>query len=311
MPIITRSVVSVLRVSQEVTTTASKTAKDSFSIFILEDNKNTGNIFLFNLLFCLVNKNPYNKSMLNADIDKINLLSGSSKKLLLKNLKFEISSKSIFTILGKNGSGKTTLIKSLTGLLPQNQYEVKGRVEFSKNDLLNLAPEILRSIRKDKIRYVFQDAINSFDPLRKFEYYFNNSDAAMLEIEEQLLYFVLPGYDKISKLYPYELSGGMAQRMSLIFALLAKPNLIILDEPTSGVDYAIVNLIMLKLKEFVMDGENSVIIVTQDINFAEKVSDYIAFISDGTISQFFPANEFINSIETEHNQFINSYRELN
>jgi ABC-type glutathione transport system ATPase component len=249
--------------------------------------------------------------MLNADIDKINLLSGSSKKLLLKNLKFEISSKSIFTILGKNGSGKTTLIKSLTGLLPQNQYEVKGRVEFSKNDLLNLAPEILRSIRKDKIRYVFQDAINSFDPLRKFEYYFNNSDAAMLEIEEQLLYFVLPGYDKISKLYPYELSGGMAQRMSLIFALLAKPNLIILDEPTSGVDYAIVNLILLKLKEFVMDGENSVIIVTQDINFAEKVSDYIAFISDGTISQFFPANEFINSIEKEHNQFINSYRELN
>ncbi len=249
--------------------------------------------------------------MLNADIDKINLLSGSSKKLLLKNLKFEISSKSIFTILGKNGSGKTTLIKSLTGLLPQNQYEVKGRVEFSKNDLLNLAPEILRSIRKDKIRYVFQDAINSFDPLRKFEYYFNNSDAAMLEIEEQLLYFVLPGYDKISKLYPYELSGGMAQRMSLIFALLAKPNLIILDEPTSGVDYAIVNLILLKLKEFVMDGENSVIIVTQDINFAEKVSDYIAFISDGTISQFFPANEFINSVEAEHNQFINSYRELN
>ncbi|MEE9448527.1 MAG: ATP-binding cassette domain-containing protein [Ignavibacteriaceae bacterium] len=231
--------------------------------------------------------------------------------MLLKNLKFEISSKSIFTILGKNGSGKTTLIKSLTGLLPQNQYEVKGRVEFSKNDLLNLAPEILRSIRKDKIRYVFQDAINSFDPLRKFEYYFNNSDAAMLEIEEQLLYFVLPGYDKISKLYPYELSGGMAQRMSLIFALLAKPNLIILDEPTSGVDYAIVNLILLKLKEFVMDGENSVIIVTQDINFAEKVSDYIAFISDGTISQFFPANEFINSIEKEHNQFINSYRELN
>jgi len=248
--------------------------------------------------------------MLNADIDTINLLSGSSKKLLLKNLKFEISSKSIYTILGKNGSGKTTLIKSLTGLLPQNQYEVKGKVEFYENDLLNIAPEILRSIRKEKIRCVFQDAINSFDPLRKFEYYFNNSEAARFEIEEQLQYFLLPGYDKISKLYLYELSGGMAQRMSLIFALLAKPNLIILDEPTSGVDYAIVNLILLKLKEFVMDGENSVIIVTQDINFAEKVSGYIAFISDGTISQFFPANEFINSVEAEHNQFINSYREL-
>ena len=225
--------------------------------------------------------------MLNADIEIINLLSGSSKKLLLENIKFEIGSKSIYSILGKNGSGKTTIIKSLTGLLPQNLYEIKGKVKFNENDLLNIAPELLRSIRKEKIRYVFQDAINSFDPLRKFEYYFKNSEAAMYEIEEQLQYFLLPGYDKISKLYPYELSGGMAQRISLIFALLAKPNLIILDEPTSGVDYAIVNLILLKLKEFVMDRENSVIIVTQDINFAEKASDHIAFISDKTISQFF------------------------
>ena len=248
--------------------------------------------------------------MLNADIEIISLLSGSSKKLLLENIKFEIGSKSIYSILGKNGSGKTTIIKSLTGLLPQNLYEIKGKVKFNENDLLNIAPELLRSIRKEKIRYVFQDAINSFDPLRKFEYYFNNSEAAMYEIEEQLQYFLLPGYDKISKLYPYELSGGMAQRISLIFALLAKPNLIILDEPTSGVDYAIVNLILLKLKEFVVDGGNSVIIVTQDINFAEKVSDYIAFISDETITQFFPAHEFINSVEAEHNQFINSYREL-
>jgi ABC-type glutathione transport system ATPase component len=249
--------------------------------------------------------------MLNADIETINIIPGSAKKLLLENIKFEIGSKFIYSILGKNGSGKTTLIKSLTGLLPQNQYEVKGKVAFNGNDLLNIAPEILRSIRKEKIRYVFQDAINSFDPLRKFEYYFNNSEATMLDIEEQLQYFLLPGYDKISKLYPYELSGGMAQRMSLVFALLAKPSLIILDEPTSGVDYAIVNLILLKLKKFVMNEENSVIIVTQDINFAEKVSDHIAFISDGTISQFFPANEFINSVESEHNQFINSYRELN
>ena len=248
--------------------------------------------------------------MLNTDIEIINLLSGSSKKLLLENIKFEIGSKSIYSILGKNGSGKTTLIKSLTSLLPLNLYEIKGKVKFNENDLLNIAPELLRSIRKEKIRYVFQDAINSFDPLRKFEYYFSNSEAAMYEIEEYLQYFLLPGYDKISKLYPYELSGGMAQRMSLIFALLAKPNLIILDEPTSGVDYAIVNLILLKLKEFIMDGEKSVIIVTQDINFAEKVSDYIAFISDEAISQFFPANEFINSVESEHNQFINSYREL-
>ncbi|NNG27556.1 MAG: ABC transporter ATP-binding protein [Ignavibacteriaceae bacterium] len=248
--------------------------------------------------------------MLDVDIDTITLLSRSSKRILLENLKFELGSNSIYSILGKNGSGKTTLIKSLTGLLPQNQYEVIGKVELNEANLLDTTYEVLKSVRKEKIRYVFQDATNSFDPLRKFEYYFNNSEADRFEIEEQLQYFLLPEYNKISKLYPYELSGGMAQRMSLIFSLIAKPNLIILDEPTSGVDYAIVNLLLLKLKEFVNDAGNSIIIVTQDINFAEKVSDYIAFISDGTISQFFLANEFINSVEAKHNQFINSYREL-
>ena len=128
--------------------------------------------------------------MLNVDIDTITLLSGSSKRILLENLKFELGSNSIYSILGKNGSGKTTLIKSLTGLLPQNQYEVIGKVELNGSNLLDTTYEVLRSIRKEKIRYVFQDATNSFDPLRKFEYYFNNSEAARFEIEEQLQYFL-------------------------------------------------------------------------------------------------------------------------
>jgi len=134
--------------------------------------------------------------MLNVDIDTITLLSRSSKRILLENLKFELGSNSIYSILGKNGSGKTTLIKSLTGLLPQNQYEVIGQVELNEVNLLDTTYEVLRSIRKEKIRYVFQDVTNSFDPLRKFEYYFNNSEAARFEIEEQLQYFLLPSPSK-------------------------------------------------------------------------------------------------------------------
>ncbi len=248
--------------------------------------------------------------MFNVDIEKIKLTNGAQKILLLENLKFIIGSNSIYTILGSNGCGKTTLIKSLTALLPKNQYEVVGKVKFYSDNIFDLEHNLMLKIRREKIRYVFQDSINSFDPLRKFEYYFKNSNATMIEIEEQLQYFLLPGYDKISKLYPYEVSGGMAQRLSLIFALLVKPSLIFLDEPTSGIDFAVANLTLLKLKEFVKVNKNSAVIVTQDINFAEKISDYIAFISDGTISQFVPINEFFNSKDAEYNYFINAYREL-
>ena len=112
------------------------------------------------------------------------------------------------------------------------------------------------------------------------------------KIDELLEYFLLPGYDEISCLYSYEVSGGMAQRLSMILAFLEKPQLIILDEPTSGIDYAISNLLLLKLKKFTKEENKIVLIVTHDIIFAEKVSDELAFLSDGTLTQFNTKDEF-------------------
>ena len=96
---------------------------------------------------------------------------------------------------------------------------------------------------------------------------------------------MLPDYQTISNLHSYEISGGMAQRLSLMFAMLSNPKLLILDEPTSAIDYANINLIKLKLMEFKKAG-GSVLIVTQDINFAKEISDQIAFLQDGKVSEF-------------------------
>jgi ABC-type multidrug transport system ATPase subunit len=139
---------------------------------------------------------------------------------------------------------------------------------------------------------VFQDAANSFDPLKAFQYYFDNSLADKNKINELLEYFLLPDYDEISRLYSYEVSGGMAQRLSMILAFLADPQLIILDEPTSGIDYAISNLLLLKLKKFTKEDNKIVLIVTHDIIFAEQVSDELAFLSNGTLTQFSKKDEF-------------------
>jgi ABC-type dipeptide/oligopeptide/nickel transport system ATPase component len=168
----------------------------------------------------------------------------------------------------------------------------------------------LREIRKNSIRYVFQDAANSLDPLKRIKYYFDLSEKAITLIDEHLNYFQLPEYKKISHLHSYELSGGMNQRLLFVLALLANPNLIILDEPTSGVDYAVMNIILLKLKEFVKEKDKSVLIVTQDINFAVKLSDYVAYLSEGTLTKFFTPNELISSSDTNLKNFINSFKEI-
>jgi len=249
--------------------------------------------------------------MLNADINSVSIIDEESRRIILQNIKFDVEKGKIYSILGKNGSGKSTLIKSLTNLLPAAQYEIKGKVIFYETDLLHTSSETLQEIRKNKIRYVFQDVANSLDPLKKLKYYFHISEAKPEHIEEQLNFFLLPGYKKISDLHSYELSGGMAQRFLIVLALLANPDLIILDEPTSGVDYAVMNLILLKLKEFIKEKEKSVLIVTQDINFARKSSDYIAYLSNGKLTNFLPPDEFILSTnDDEMKNFIQSYKEI-
>lgn len=248
--------------------------------------------------------------MLNADINSVSILDEEIRQTILKDIKFAIEKGKVYTILGKNGSGKSTLIKSLTALLPVANYEVKGNVFFEGSNLLNSSEDKLREIRKNNIRYVFQDAANSFDPLKKIKYYFDLSNISPLKIEELLFFFLLPNYKKLASLHSYELSGGMAQRLLIVLALLANPDILILDEPTSGVDYAVMNLILLKTKNFVRDNDKSVLIVTQDINFAIKSSDYIAYLSEGRLTKFFTPNELLESPDEKVNNFINSFIEI-
>ena len=249
--------------------------------------------------------------MLKVDLNSVSAISSNGKKTILQNINFEIEKGKIYSILGKNGSGKSTLIKSLTALLHNKLFEVDGKVYFNETELTNTSDEKLREIRRDKIRIVFQDAVNSFDPLKKLQYYFDLSRINPIKIEQELLYFLLPTYREISNLHSYELSGGMAQRLLIVLALLASPDLLILDEPTSGVDYAVTNLILIKLKDLLKEKDKSVLIVTQDIHFAQISSDYIAFLSNGTLTNFIAADDFIKSVrDDEMKKFIESFNEI-
>jgi ABC-type glutathione transport system ATPase component len=245
--------------------------------------------------------------MLFVDFLYITISINNNKHLLLYNINFELSKGKIYTILGKNGTGKSTLIKSLTKLLNENIFSVNGNIIWDSKNILDCNDDELLQIRKDEIRYVFQDAVNSFDPLKTFQYYFENSLADKNKINELLEYFLLPDYNEISRLYSYEVSGGMAQRLSMILAFLEEPQLIILDEPTSGIDYAISNLLLLKLKKFTKEENKIVLIVTHDIIFAEKVSDELAFLSDGTLTQFNTKDEFFAKQDID---LLNSIKEM-
>jgi ABC-type glutathione transport system ATPase component len=232
--------------------------------------------------------------VLRAAIRQIRIRSTLEEKILLRDISFNLESNNIYTIIGKNGSGKTTLLKALTGLLDQRFYKIDGEVIFKGENLLTSSKEKLIEIRTNKIKYVFQDAVNSFDHLKTFDYYFKKLSKDSTQTEALLNYFLLPPSDKLFKMYPYETSGGMAQRISFILALSAQPDLIILDEPTSGIDAGIANLFLLKLKDFLSAGNHSVLLVTQDIDFAKKISNKIALLSEGSLSEFSSVEKFFD-----------------
>lgn len=233
----------------------------------------------------------------DVDIKELKLSTSTEEKVLLKDICFNLGENCIYTILGKNGSGKTTLIKSLAGLLDKRFYIINGKILADNIDICSAGESELLNIRKNKIKYVFQDAVNSFDPLRKSGYYFERFGLDKDESENLLSYFLLPQLNEIGIMYPYELSGGMAQRLSFVISLLMKPELLILDEPTSGIDPAIANLFLLKIKEFVSGNKKTVLLVTQDIEFAKSTSGFIAHIDSGTLSNFKPNKEYFGSEE--------------
>ena len=248
--------------------------------------------------------------MLQAGIKNISIISEGKEKSLLNDILFQLEDHKINVILGKNGTGKSTLIKALTRLLDERFYHVEGEVLFNGNDLLTVSQQELLNIRRTKIRYVFQDAINSFDPLRNIGYHFREYEGNP-DLKSLIQDFLLPEKKGLFSLFPYEISGGMAQRLLLIHALIARPRILILDEPTSGIDTPISNLILMKLKEFIQSGENSVLLVTQDLQFAKSAGDRIAYLADGILFSFYSTGDFFEKNGTlSLKNFLSAYNQL-
>lgn len=228
--------------------------------------------------------------MIKTELQKISIVDNHREKILLKDIFFELKPNRIYTILGENGSGKSTLIKSLSLLLDKSTFNVEGKIFFNSRNLFELTDDELLLFRRKNIRYVFQDCVNSFDPLKTIGYYFNSLVDDTSKLTSLLKYFNLPSIKELSKLYPYELSGGMIQRISIVIASISNPQLLIMDEPTSAADTAIINLLIHFVKDYVSKEPRTVLIVTQDLHFAKKVSDEVATIKNNSLTNFQPNN---------------------
>lgn len=203
----------------------------------------------------------------------------------LHHINLTIPKNEITVIVGQSGSGKSTLLKATISLLSEDARLVEGDILFKGQSLRN---EDLNNYRGKKIGVIFQNPLTYFDDFHTVEYHFyetlhyhfNYTKEKSKEIA--ISYLKQMGLDEsILQKYPYELSGGMGQRVMIALVLCLEPELILADEPTSNLDVVcqkeILDLI-LSLKK-----QTTFVFVTHNIQVAKYLGDQLVVIKDGHI----------------------------
>ena len=220
----------------------------------------------------------------------------------LKNVNFAVDNNEYVAIMGESGSGKSTLIRAILKLLPMGGEIESGNIFFLEKDILNLNKNELNKLRGKDIGMIFQDPNSTMDPIKTIEKQFleyilehnNISKKEAIELaKEYLLKLNLNDVDRVLKSYPFELSGGMKQRLAIAQALIGDSKLIILDEPTSHLDIETEFEIKEKLLQL-FEGR-TVIIATHRLHWLNNM-DYIVNLENGMIADFERIVDFKQSL---------------
>lgn len=216
------------------------------------------------------------------------------------NVSFYINEGETIAIIGESGCGKTSVARSIMRLLPRNVLVYKGTIALNGTNLMGLSDEeFRREVMWNKITYVPQAALNSLNPVIKVKdqmiepliMHRKMDKESALEIAVSALKKVGISEDFIHR-YPFELSGGMKQRVIIAMALMVSPKLMILDEPTSSLDMLTQANIMNLLKEIKRSAKMSMIFITHDISLSSELADKVAVMYAGQIVEFNDANGF-------------------
>jgi glycine betaine/proline transport system ATP-binding protein len=239
---------------------------------------------------------------LKAGMSKEEILKKTGHTVGIYDVSFEVYEGEIFVIMGLSGSGKSTLIRCLNLL----NKPTSGKVLFEGKDIVKYTKKELRAFRQNKIAMVFQHfgLFNHRTILENATYGLEVKKVPReerLKVAHQALETVgLKGWeDKM----PYELSGGMQQRVGLARALANNPEILLMDEPFSALDPLIRRDMQLELLSIQSKLKKTIIFITHDVNEAFKLGDRVAVMKDGKIEQIgtpeeilsTPANEYIEN----------------
>ncbi len=229
---------------------------------------------------------------------------------VLNGVSFYLNEGERIGFIGEAGGGKTTLMKTILRILPPNAVGVRGEVIYrGKIDLMKLSEKEMKKIRRRGMSMIFQDPTSALNPVFKIGEqlmdiikYSKQEEGIRLgkqEIKEEALKLLeetkLPDPERVFDSYPFQLSGGMRQRVVIAMALASARELLIADEPTTNLDVTIQDQILRLINEIVEKRKLSVILISHALGAVRKMTDRVYVLYAGDIIEVAESDELFKN----------------
>ena len=232
---------------------------------------------------------------------------------VVHDLSFKVMPGEILGIVGESGSGKSTLVKAAMGQLGRHGMVTRGDIWYRGRNIPDLSPRELRALCGRDLALVFQDCLAAMTPIRTvgdliYEFMAAHEPIARRACDERAIgLFQKLGLDdpeRVLASYPFELSGGMGQRVGIAIALMGDPTLLLADEPTSALD-VIAQAQVIELLSEVRDMTGAAImVVTHNMGVVRALADNVIVMKDGLLVEYGPVHDVLEHPTQDYTRLL-------
>ena len=224
-------------------------------------------------------------------------------KPVVQDVSFELKQGEILGIVGESGSGKSTIVKAIMGLLGEEGMVTRGDIWYKGENITDMSEKKLRKLLGTEIGMVFQDCKAALCPVRTIgaqihEAVSEHEKISKKEVRERageiMKKIGLDDSDRVLDSYPFELSGGMNQRVGICTAMIMHPNLLLADEPTSALDVTVQKQILELLIELKEKENLSFILICHDLALVQAFCDKVLVLYHGKTVEYGTPDDIIN-----------------
>ena len=234
---------------------------------------------------------------------------------VIKDVSFTVSEGEILGIVGESGSGKSTLIKAAMGLLGPAGLVTRGDIWYKGKNLPDLSENEIRKLNGPELGMIFQYAGSSFCPIRTvgaqlYESMTEHEQISKAKFRARALELLRKiGFEngpRILDAYPFELSGGMQQRVGIAAAMLLNPSVLMADEPTSALDVSVQKQVVEEMLLVRKSFGTTIVLITHNIGVIGAMADKVLVMKNGETVEYGETKQVLNNAQEEYTRTLMS-----